>query len=137
MKSGIIIQVLEVPYDVWEKLESCENLDQAYKRLDELEEEAIKKKYPSDVMNYRVWHEQAYYLQRNRYKSSTNMETKVSKTGEGELLIHKEDGKGGYINLIIDSDGDIEIMHITSDRKGTWNKVNVSVDEAIKFWNEN
>ena len=65
------------------------------------------------------------------------MKTKVSKTGEGELLIHKEDGKGGYINLIIDNDGDIEIMHITSDRKGTWNKVGVSVDEAIKFWNEN
>lgn len=66
-----------------------------------------------------------------------HIETKVSKTGDGELLIHKEDGKGGYINLIIDSDGDIEIMHITSDRKETWNKTSVSIDEAIKFWNDN
>lgn len=65
------------------------------------------------------------------------METKISKTGEGELLIHKSDGKGGYINLIIDEDGDIEIMHITSDRSKTWNKFGVSVDEVIKFWNEN
>jgi len=54
MKSGIIIGVRKVPYDVWEKLESCKNLEQAYKRLDELEEEAIMKKYPSNVMNYRI-----------------------------------------------------------------------------------
>ena len=65
------------------------------------------------------------------------METKISKTGKGELLIHKSDGKGGYINLIIDEDGDIEIMHIPLDRSKTWNKFGVSVDEAIKFWNEN
>ena len=65
------------------------------------------------------------------------MKAEVSKTGEGELLIHKEDGNGGYINLIIDEDGDIEIMHIKSNRAKTWNKVDVSVDEAIKFWNEN
>jgi hypothetical protein len=70
-------------------------------------------------------------------KAVRNMETKLSKTGEGELLIHKEDGKGGFINIIVDSDGDIEIMHITSDRSQTWNKVSVSVDEAIKFWNDN
>ena len=65
------------------------------------------------------------------------METKISKTGEGELLIYKKDSKGGFINLIIDSDGDIEIMHITSNRKETWNKINISVDEAIKFWYDN
>jgi hypothetical protein len=65
------------------------------------------------------------------------METKISKTGDDELLIHKEDGKGGYINIVIDQDGDIEIMHIKADRSQTWNKVDVSVDEAIKFWNEN
>lgn len=62
---------------------------------------------------------------------------KVSKTGDGELLIYKEDGNGGYINLIIDDTGDIEIMHIPTDKSNTWNKTNVSVDEAIKFWNEN
>jgi hypothetical protein len=63
--------------------------------------------------------------------------TKVTKTSEGELLIYKKDDKGGFINIIVDSDGDIEIMHITSDRSQTWNKSCVSVDEAIKFFNEN
>ena len=63
------------------------------------------------------------------------IETKVSKTGEGELLIHKEDGDGGYINLIIDEDGEIEIMHIKSNKSKSWNKAGVSVDEAIKFFN--
>lgn len=28
------------------------------------------------------------------------METKVSKTGEGELLIHKEDGKGYHFHTL-------------------------------------
>lgn len=64
------------------------------------------------------------------------MEMKLSKTGEGELLIHKEDGKGGFINIIINV-SDIEIMHITSERKDTWNKFDVSIDDAINFWNEN
>ena len=64
------------------------------------------------------------------------METKVSKTVEGELLIHKEDGKGGYINLVIDTDGSIELIHIASDRSMSWNKNGASVDEAIKFWYE-
>ena len=59
---------------------------------------------------------------------------KVSKTGEGELLISKDDGKGGYINIIIDDDGDIEIMHIKQNRKETWHKLNCSIDEAIQFW---
>jgi hypothetical protein len=63
--------------------------------------------------------------------------TKVTKTAEGELLIYKEDDKGGFINIIVGSDGDIEIMHITSDRSQTWNKSCASVDEVIKFWNEN
>jgi hypothetical protein len=61
----------------------------------------------------------------------------ISKTGEGELLIHKSDGNGGHINLIIDEDGDIEIMHIKSKRVKTWHKVDASVDEAIEFWNSN
>lgn len=64
------------------------------------------------------------------------MKLKLSKTGEGELLIHKEDGKGGFINIIINV-SDIEIMHITSERKDTWNKFDVSIDDAIDFWNKN
>ena len=54
------------------------------------------------------------------------IETKVSKTGEDELLIHKEDGAGGFINLIIDAEGDIEIMHIKSNRAKTWSKIDIS-----------
>ncbi len=61
---------------------------------------------------------------------------KISKTGEGELLIYKSDGKEGYINIIIDEDGDIELMHIPKDRSKTTNKVGVSVDEVIEFWNQ-
>lgn len=61
---------------------------------------------------------------------------KISKTGENELLIYKEDGKGGYINLIVDEDGDITIMQIPNDRRKTWHKLNVSVDDAIEFWNK-
>lgn len=64
------------------------------------------------------------------------METKVSKTAEGELVIYKPDGKGGWINLIIDEDGDIEIMYVHENRGNTWHKLDVSVDDAIEFWNE-
>jgi hypothetical protein len=60
----------------------------------------------------------------------------VSKTGEGELLIYKSDGKNGYINIVIDEDGDIELIHLTYDRKQTTNKTNATVDEAIEFWNK-
>ena len=64
------------------------------------------------------------------------MEMKLTKISESELLIHKEDGKGGFINIIINV-CDIEIMHIASERKDTWNKFDVSIDDAINFWNEN
>lgn len=65
------------------------------------------------------------------------MKTIVSKTGDGELLIYKSDGKGGYINLIIDEYGDIELMHVAEDRSKTWNKTCASVDEAVEFFNKN
>ena len=66
------------------------------------------------------------------------MELKVtiSKTELGKLLIYKEDGNGDIINLIID-EANIELLHITSDRCKLWKKTNVSVDEAIEFWNQN
>ena len=57
MNSGIIIQVRIMPYDVWEKLEECQNLENAYERLDELENEAKEKKYPSNYKNYRIGYE--------------------------------------------------------------------------------
>ena len=57
------------------------------------------------------------------------MKLKLSKTGEGELLIHKEDGKGGFINIIINV-SDIEIMQKEKIR-------GISLIDAINFWNEN
>ena len=57
------------------------------------------------------------------------MKLKLSKTGEGELLIHKEDGKGGFINIIINV-SDIEIM--------PKEKIHgISLIDAIDFWNKN
>ena len=61
---------------------------------------------------------------------------KVSKTGENELLIHKSDGKGGHLNVIIDDDGDIELFAILKKQKDSWHKMNVSVDETIEFINQ-
>lgn len=53
-KSNVVIEVRSRPYDVWEFLEDCPSLDDAYDRLDELEEEAIRLKWPSDYNNYRI-----------------------------------------------------------------------------------
>ena len=64
------------------------------------------------------------------------MTTKVSKTNDDELLIYKSDGDGGYVNIIIDSDGDIELMHIPLDRSETFNTLNASINETIEFWNK-
>jgi len=64
------------------------------------------------------------------------VDIKISKTGEGELLIHKSDGKRGWINAIIDEDGDIELMHITHNHKIPYHKMGASVDETIKFINQ-
>ena len=61
----------------------------------------------------------------------------VSKTSEGELLIYKPDGKGGFINIVIDEDGDIELIRLTVDRKKSYNKTAATFDEAVTFWNEN
>lgn len=60
----------------------------------------------------------------------------VSKAGDDELLIYKKDGSGGYMNLLIDKEGDIEILHIPNNRKQTWNKSNVSIDEALEYFNQ-
>lgn len=59
----------------------------------------------------------------------------ITKTAGEELLIHKPDGKGGYINIIIDEGGDIELLHIMRDRKDTMSKFPATIDEAIRFWN--
>ena len=60
----------------------------------------------------------------------------VSKTGEGELLIYKENKHGDFINIIIDEDGDIELMKLTKDRRNTTTKTNATIDETIDFWNK-
>jgi hypothetical protein len=61
---------------------------------------------------------------------------KVSKTGDGELLIYKKVGTK-WVNIIIDEDGDIETNTINSQ-----SKVNegypfpTTIDDTIKFWDE-
>ena len=61
----------------------------------------------------------------------------VSKADEGELLIYKSDGEGGFINIIIDnSDLPIEIFHVKKNRQESWHKMEASVDEVIDFWNK-
>lgn len=51
--SNVVIEVQSAPYDIWEFLEDCESLEQGYERLDELEDEATKKKLPS-TWKYRI-----------------------------------------------------------------------------------
>ncbi len=62
---------------------------------------------------------------------------KVTKTGEGELLITKREIKGGHINIIVDEDGDIELMRISHNQKKVEHKTNATIDETINFWNNN
>ena len=63
------------------------------------------------------------------------MDVTVSKTAEEELLIYKPDGEGGFINLIIDQEGDIEFMHITGNRERTTHEFDITIDKAIELWN--
>lgn len=100
---------------------------------------ASKQETERKLKELRVLYEKNIVLMdemRRELRNKPSVETKISKTAEGELLIHKEDGKGGFINLIVDEDGDIELMHITKDRSKTQSKINASVDEAIEFWSK-
>lgn len=53
-KSNVVIEIRSCPSAVWEFLEDCTSLDDAYERLDELEDEAIRLNWPSDINNYRI-----------------------------------------------------------------------------------
>ena len=53
--------------------------------------------------------------------SQLKTDVKVSKTGEGEILIYRNEGEE-FRNIIIDNDGDIEYLHIPSDRTATYNE---------------
>lgn len=71
---------------------------------------------------------------RKELRNKPSIETHISKTANGELLIHKEDGKGGCINIAVY--GDVKLMCIKKNRSMTQSKTNMSVDETIKFWNK-
>ena len=45
----------------------------------------------------------------------------ISRTGENELLIYRK-LEGGYRNIILDKDGDMEYLHIPEDRSETYNE---------------
>jgi hypothetical protein len=54
---------------------------------------------------------------------------KISYTGDGELLIYREEN-GEYRNIIIDNDGDVEYLNIPPNRQNTHN-------EHIQYMNVN
>lgn len=64
----------------------------------------------------------------------------VSKTGENELLIYKQLGRNTWLNVIIDEDGDIEIMRIPKNRRKIKSKRfynnNYSEKDIITAFNE-
>ena len=49
------------------------------------------------------------------------IDVKISRTGEGELLLYREIGRS-FNNIIIDEDGDIEFLHIPEERQNTFNE---------------
>ncbi len=72
------------------------------------------------------------------HKAKLDLENtvKVNKTSENELLIHKLNDKGNRLNIIVDSEGEIEIIHIGKTAKETWHKFPVTLNEALEFWNK-
>jgi len=53
--------------------------------------------------------------------SQNKLDIKISRTGDDELLIYRE-SNGIFNNIIIDSEGDIEFMHIPKNRTLTYNE---------------
>ncbi len=49
------------------------------------------------------------------------IDIKISKTGENELLLYRENDSS-FNNIIIDEDADIEFLHIPENRKNTYNE---------------
>jgi hypothetical protein len=64
----------------------------------------------------------------------------VSMTGDGEFLIFKNLSKDNWINLLIDEDGDAEIIRIFRQRKKTFNEHyyfgSYTIDDLVKRFNE-
>jgi len=47
----------------------------------------------------------------------------ISKTGEREFLTYIKTMNGSYKNLLIDEEGDIELIFLPREREKTWNKL--------------
>lgn len=57
--------------------------------------------------------------------------------GGDELCIWKKDKDGNIRNIIIDTEGEIEILFIDGDdRFSSWNKYDPSFEDIKKFWDE-
>ena len=51
------------------------------------------------------------------------LDYKVSVTGEDEILVARQQKDGTWINLIVDEEGDIELMRIPTDWSKSENKL--------------
>lgn len=60
------------------------------------------------------------------------LDIKVSRTGDNELLIFRENS-GAFNNILIDSDGDIEFIHIPIERENTYNQHFPFIDSINTF----
>lgn len=72
------------------------------------------------------------------YSRDSNIEASIS--GDEEFLIFKRLGKDNWINLIIDEDGDAEIMYICQNRKKSFNEYHYfgeyDIEGIVKRFNE-
>lgn len=62
MNKEVEIEIRRTPYETWEHFCNCYNVDDANKKLDELEQEAIRLDYPSNINNYRIKVDESTYI---------------------------------------------------------------------------
>jgi prenyltransferase beta subunit len=56
---------------------------------------------------------------------------KISKTGEYEFLTYVKTTDGSFKNILIDEEGDIELIFLPKDRSKTWNKLFFKEDGIV------
>lgn len=64
--------------------------------------------------------------------SQKKFDIKISKTGDNEILIFREN-LGLFNNIIIDADCDVEFLHIPVNREGTYNEHYSFIDGLDTF----
>lgn len=56
------------------------------------------------------------------------LDFQISHTGEGELLIYTKDSES-FKNIVIDEEGDIELISLPTDRRKAWNMIYFNDEE--------